>query len=85
MHSRRMAPGFGALRIGRQSSTAYDHDSMPTIIGLAGSERRASFNAALLRAAIQVAPASSVFDKDGNVVDEPVRKQLAEFVIQSAA
>jgi NAD(P)H-dependent FMN reductase len=31
---------------------------MPTILGLAGSVRRASFNAALLRAAIEIAPAT---------------------------
>ena len=31
---------------------------MPTILGLAGSVRRASFNAALLRAAIEAAPAT---------------------------
>ena len=31
---------------------------MPTILGLVGSVRRASFNAALLRAAIEVAPAT---------------------------
>ena len=31
---------------------------MPTIIGLAGSVRQGSFNAALLRAAIELAPAT---------------------------
>ena len=35
---------------------------MPTIIGLAGSARRASFNAALLRAAIEAAPATVTID-----------------------
>ena len=35
---------------------------MPTIIGLAGSARRASFNAALLRAAIEAAPATVPID-----------------------
>src|SRR5204863_199471 len=35
---------------------------MPTILGLAGSVRRASFNAALLRAAIEAAPATVTID-----------------------
>ena len=35
---------------------------MPTIIGLAGSARRASFNAVLLRAAIEAAPATVTID-----------------------
>jgi NAD(P)H-dependent FMN reductase len=60
---------------------------MPTILGLAGSVRRASFNAALLRAAIEAAPATvtietasiagiPLYDGDeeaANGLPEPVR------------
>src|SRR6185295_11690522 len=44
---------------------------MPTIIALAGSVRRASFNAALLRAAIEAAPATVTIDT-ASIVDIPL-------------
>src|SRR5262249_44670838 len=44
----------------RTSATTFERlreDTMPTIIGISGSLRRGSYNAALLRSAVDLAPA----------------------------
>lgn len=44
---------------------------MPTLVGLSGSLRRGSYNAALLRAAVELAPAGATI-ADGSIRDIPL-------------
>jgi NAD(P)H-dependent FMN reductase len=50
------------------------------ILGISGSLRRNSFNSGLLRAAVDLMPAGTVFDEAGMLKDEKVRAQLRDFV-----
>jgi chromate reductase len=66
-----------------------NENNMATLIGLSGSLRTSSFNTALLRAAAGLMPegtqllvsrAGGVFDAEGHLVDEGVKKRLQEFL-----